>query len=264
MKDVQKDMPKVNVPIQKVGITGLKLPISVRKKNDYYQFQSTIADIDAFVDLDKNSKGIHMSRLIIGIHESTLNVIDQTVIGKIAKQILIDSGASRAELIYRFPYFIGKLAPVSKKLGIIHCDVKMSFIYYQNNSFETGLEVKCITTSLCPCSKEISKYGAHNQRSKITVSGKNIENEYIWIEDIVKLIEKNSSSEMYSVLKRPDEKYVTEQAYENPNFVEDSCRNIYQDILDTKVFSEFVVRVENEESIHLHNAVAEISYPYGE
>lgn len=258
MKDIQKSKPKICIPIQKVGIEGLKLLIFVLKKNN--EIQHSVADVDIFVDLDENAKGIHMSRLVECAHLSAEKILSVESIEKFTYEILIKSEATRAELIFKFPYFIKKRAPVSKKLSLVHSNIEMSFIIYLNGKNESFLSVETIVTSLCPCSKEISDYGAHNQRSKVTVKGKHDIGEKFWIEDIIQIIEQNSSSQMYSILKRKDEKFVTERAYENPNFVEDSARSIYQNILNELKFSEFTVKVVNEESIHLHNAVAYLSY----
>lgn len=260
MKDIQKEIPKICIPIQKVGIQNLKLPIFVLEKGN--TTQHSVADVDVFVDLEGSSKGIHMSRLIECAHDSVYGILCEQTIEKYAHDILIKSEAKRAELTFKFPYFIKKLSPLTKKSGYIHCDVEMTFINHLNKQNESFLSVEVLTTSLCPCSKEISDYGAHNQRSKIHICGKHKEFvEKFWIEDIVKIIEKNSSSHMYSILKRPDEKYVTEKAYENPKFVEDSSREIFQAILNKDKFSEFEIKVINEESIHLHNAAAIMKYP---
>ena len=258
MKDIQKTVPIITIPIMRVGIQNFKLPIFVLEMLG--SVQHTVADVDVFVNLDKNKKGIHMSRLIECAHKTTLGILSDTTIELFARDILVKSEADRAEIIFRFPYFIKKQAPISKMEGFVHANVEISFVNYLNHTNESFLKVEMLTTSLCPCSKEISKFGAHNQRSRITVSGKNKNKNKIWIEDVIKIIEENSSSQMYSILKRPDEKFVTEQAYENPKFVEDSSRQIFQTIYDTKRFSKFKVKVVNEESIHMHNAVAIIEY----
>lgn len=258
MKDIQKNIPNLKIPIKQVGITDLKLPISISQQKGSYQ--NTIANVDVFVNLNMNAKGIHMSRLIEGAHDSLMTILNENVIKKIIDNILIESDASRAEICYKFPYFIEKEAPISKKKGLIPYNIETKFITTNKKEYRTFISIKVISTSLCPCSKEISKYGAHNQRSIITFAGKYNSNIRLWFEEIIDIIEKNSSCEIYSILKRPDEKFVTEKAYENPNFVEDSSRKIYKEFLEKNLFSWFEVKVMNEESIHCHNACAILTH----
>jgi len=157
--------------------------------------------------------------------------------------------------IKTFPYFINKKAPVSEVESLL--DYEVTFIgSIKENIFTNQIKVVVPVTSLCPCSKKISDYGAHNQRSHVTVTVKTTE--FVWIEDIIKLVEENASSELYGLLKRPDEKYVTEKAYDNPKFVEDMVRDIATDLNKDQRIKSYVVESENFESIHNHSAYAMI------
>ena len=167
--------------------------------------------------------------------------------------IRLESEACDVEM--KFPYFINKIAPVSKVQSLL--DYEVTFIgKIKNDQFVNQIKVVVPVTSLCPCSKKISDYGAHNQRSHVTVTVET--NEFVWIEDIIKLVEQNASSELYGLLKRPDEKYVTEKAYDNPKFVEDMVRDIATDLKKDSRISYFEVESENFESIHNHSAYAMI------
>ena len=256
MKDIQNEKSPFDIHIKTVGITNVKLPIFILQKDS--GFQHTVANIDVFVDLDKSQKGIHMSRLQIELQQHLNQALNKNIIIDIANQIEKISECTRCEIIYKFPYFIKKIAPVSKLPGLTYNNVVFDVIVEKNKEPQFIMSVETIGTSLCPCSKEISANGAHNQRSrvKVTCDCKTI----IYIEDILTIINKNLSCQIYSVLKREDEKYVTEFAYNNPMFVEDISRSIFAE-LDKEIKNEvnwFEVEVENEESIHQHNAYAYI------
>ncbi len=254
LPDMQKNKPNFCIPIHRVGIQNIKVPIFIKKKT--HTTQHSVADVDVYVDLDAESKGTHMSRLAIGIQKFLHLQLDKKLLKEIANYIKIKCEAETAQVIYNFPYFINKIAPTSNEPGITHCNV--IFDYTVNNDYEKFLiSVETTSTSLCPCSKEISEYGAHNQRSKIKISCDVdlLNDEFIWIEDLVNIANDCSSCEIYSVLKRVDEKTVTETAYNNPAFVEDACRSISSKLID-KSFNDFKVEVVNEESIHQHEAYA--------
>ena len=255
MKDVQKSRPKHEYPIQRVGITNLVVPINISERSG--EDQNNVSTVDVFVDLDAKSKGTHMSRLAIGIQKFMKNKFNADVLKDIAEYIRIACEAKTCEVIYRFPYFMEKIAPASKKPGLVHCNVVFNTITSKGNS-EFIMSVESTTTSLCPCSKEISKAGAHNQRSKINITCQPNSEAWIWIEELVEIAEKSSSCEVYSVLKRPDEKVVTEKAYENPRFVEDMIRSIFNKLTQYQNVNWFRIEVSNEESIHQHNAYARI------
>lgn len=258
MIDVQKSAPIVAVSIPRVGISGLKLPVSISTKEG--SFQHTVTNVSVFVDVDKDNKGTHMSRLAVGVHKFIDMPLNTDMLINIAEYTKGKINSTLCEVVYTFPYFIKKIAPVSKEPGIVHSDVAFKLLYYSATDFKFSIKVDTTATSLCPCSKEISKYGAHCQRSLISIEcipkdAKKI----IWIEDIIDLANKHSACEIYSVLKRVDEKYVTEHAYNNPCFVEDAVRSIYNELLSWPCL-QFTVEVTNQESIHQHDAWARMSY----
>ena len=255
MQDIQKEQPKHKIPIQTVGIKNLKLPIFISQKEGGKQH--TVADISVYVDVDSNSKGTHMSRLQIGVQKFADYQLNKDLLINISEYIKQKCEATRCSLIYKFPYFIKKIAPVSREPGSIHCDVIFNLTNDNSDYCKFNIIVITTTTSLCPCSKEISDGGAHNQRSKIKLKCCLDNGHFIWIEDLVKIAEECSSCEIYSVLKRPDEKFVTEKAYNNPNFVEDMVRALYNK-MKVLPLRKFEIEVENEESIHIHNAFARI------
>jgi len=267
LKDISQDLPDMQnsksefcIPIKRVGIKDFKLPIFIIQKNN--NFQHTISDIDIFVDLNGDNKGINMSRLPIGLQSYVGAPLSSAVINKIASDIRVASEATRCQIIYRFPYFINKISPVSKLNGLVHYNVVFD-LTNTKDLVEFCISVESTGTSLCPCSKEISeKQGAHNQRSKVLVKCEiDFEKEYLWIEDIVDVIESCYSCQVYSILKRPDEKHVTMEAYNNPKFVEDMGRELAHkfDNLDVDSIINFDIQVTNEESIHQHDAYCRIT-----
>jgi GTP cyclohydrolase I len=240
-----------NIPIDKVGVKDISYPVTVMDKNK--KFQQTVARINLYVDLPHHFKGTHMSRFIevLNTHREQIALDKlEPMLQEMKKKL----GASSAHLEMEFPYFVEKRAPVSKAKGLM--EYTCSFSASLADSFDFVLGIRVPVTSLCPCSKEISSYGAHNQRSLITVRVRY--NEFVWIEDLIELVEKCGSSPVYSLLKRPDEKFVTEQAYDNPKFVEDIVREVTENLLKNPSFSWFSVEVENFESIHKHSAYAYI------
>lgn len=253
LADTQKSKSNFNYPIERVGITNFKLPISIDCIDG--RIQHTVATIDIFVDLNAENKGINMSRLPIGLQKFSNQKLNANVIVDIADYIKNKLDAEQCQVIYKFPYFITKYAPESKEPGIIHNDV--IFDLTKNNTIsEFWITVNTNVTSLCPCSKEISNNSAHNQRSTISISINPKKNKFVWIEDIISVAEANSSCPIYSVLKRIDEKEVTEQAYGNPKFVEDIVRGCYSDLIHNNDIENFRIVVNNYESIHQHDATA--------
>ncbi|MCD4819750.1 MAG: GTP cyclohydrolase FolE2 [Candidatus Cloacimonetes bacterium] len=247
--DIQSLKDERNVTINKVGVKNVRYPIIVEDREN--KTQNTVANLDIFVELLHQHRGTHMSRFIQVLNEfHKENFIDKLpdFLKKIKKEL--DAGAAFVHI--RFPYFIQKKAPVSKILSLLSydCFFEASLI----DEFSLIIGVKVPITSLCPCSKEISDYGAHSQRSEVTVRVKM--EKFIWIEEIIEIVEQNSSCEIYSLLKRTDEKFVTEKAYENPKFVEDIVRDITLEFQKDKRISEFSIESENFESIHSHNAYA--------
>lgn len=254
MKDVQNTQDYRNVDIQKVGITDIDLPLIIQRKNNSDQVVSGVAR--AAVSLPRDYKGTHMSRFVEVFNEwRTKNMLGVDIKGcleKIIKKLHAKSG----ELKFKFRYFINKKAPVSKLAAPMCYDCSFEGKIDENNNYKFILGVKVPVTTLCPCSKEISKYGAHNQRAIIKVRVSYDESEHIWLEDLIELVESCSSSPLYSLLKRQDEKYVTEKAWENPRFVEDVLREVVLKLRNHPVVKEFEVDCEAFESIHNHSAWA--------
>ncbi len=250
LADVQSQEDTRNISIDKVGVKGVRYPISLLDRAK--KRQHTIADINMYVLLPSNFKGTHMSRFIEILNENR-DCIDINNIDNIVSQMREKLNAKKAYIELRFPYFIEKKAPVSKIESLMSYDCRVEALGDGIDN-TTILSVTVPITSLCPCSKEISDYGAHNQRGEATVS---VEfTDMVWIEEIVALAEKSASCEIYSLLKRPDEKYVTEKAYNNPVFVEDIARNIAIELQKDRRIKHYSIAVENFESIHNHNAYA--------
>ena len=251
MPDMQTSRDTRNIPIDKVGVKDISYPVVVMDKQK--KFQHTVARINMYVDLPHQFKGTHMSRFVEILNtyreEIALDKLE-TILGEMKKKL----GASTAHLEMEFPYFIEKRAPVSKARGLM--EYTCTFNASLDDRFDFVLGIRIPVTSLCPCSKELSAYGAHNQRSIITIRVRY--HEFVWIEDLVKVVEECGSSPVYSLLKRVDEKYVTEKAYENPKFVEDIVREITERFLGMANISWFSVEAENFESIHKHSAYAYI------
>ena len=252
LTDIQQELDHRELPIDKVGVRNLRFPIRIRDKAHAYQ--NTIATIGMYVDLPHQFKGTHMSRFIevLNAHGNTIHVENIPDILS-AMQEKLHSQTARLEM--EFPFFLEKQAPVTNKTGLL--DYGATFDATANGpEIDFVLAVRANVTTLCPCSKAISSHGAHNQRGQVTVQLRS--KETVWIEDVIGLIEASASSELFSLLKRPDEKYVTEKAYENPVFVEDLVRNAATRLNEHPAVSWYKVEAENFESIHNHNAYASI------
>ena len=252
MHDKQNERDYRELRIDKVGVRGLRFPIQVMDKAK--SIQNTVATIGMFVDLPKEFKGTHMSRFIevLNAHGSVIHVNNITdILSAMQKKL----NAKTAHLEIEFPYFLTKLSPVTEKAGVM--DYTARFDATANGKeIDFVLTVKVGVTTLCPCSKAISEYGAHNQRGLVTLQIRS--REAIWIEDLIAIIEGCASSELYALLKREDEKAVTERAYENPVFVEDLVRNVALKLNAHPLVTWYKVEAENYESIHNHNAYASI------
>ncbi len=249
MKDVQSMPDTRGKYINRVGVKGVKYPIRVFDKK--HRFQDTIAMVSMFVSLPENYRGTHMSRFleVLNEHRERISIKD-------IKQIVCDLRdkfkAKEAEVEVAFPYFVEKKAPVSSIPSISSYDCKITAYFKEKYDFE--LSVSVLALSLCPCSKEISEKGAHNQRVKITATVKM--NKLVWIEDIGSILEKSASSEIFSLLKREDEKFITEKSYDNPKFVEDIVRDVAIELDNLDGIIAYKVEAESFESIHPHNAYA--------
>jgi GTP cyclohydrolase I len=250
LKDIQAERDHRNIPINQVGVKDISYPVMVLDKEGGEQH--TVARVNMYVDLPHDFRGTHMSRFV-EILNRYRNGISTKKIREILREMRKSLNAENAFFEIEFPYFITKEAPVSRERA------KMEYLCRltgQSTVDHYLLEVKIPVLSLCPCSKEISEYGAHNQRSIITIQIK--AHEKIWIEDIVAIAESSASSEIYSILKREDEKYVTERAFENPMFVEDMVRSAAEKLMECEGVLWFSVESENMESIHNHSAYARI------
>ena len=254
MKDIQSQPDYRNIPIDKVGIKNLRYPITVRDRRD--GFQHTIAAINMYVDLPHNNKGTHMSRFVELLHLLRPEV-SLKKFSAILENMKAHLNAASAHLEMTFPYFIEKKAPVSASPGLM--DYTCSIIGTSDASGKIDLvsEVVVPISSVCPCSMEISDYGAHNQRGEVRLSTRF--KKFIWMEDMIELVEKAASSDVFSVLKRIDEKQVTETAFANPKFVEDIVRDVAKKLRDDDNITWFSVSAENFESIHNHSAYASIT-----
>lgn len=250
LHDKQSEADHRDIRIDKVGVRGLRFPIQIRDKA--HELQNTIATIGMYVDLPKEFKGTHMSRFIevLNAHGSIVHVEN---IPDILHAMRRKLKAHTAHLEMEFPFFLTKKAPVSGRESVM--DYTASFDATAiGEDIDFILGVKAGVTTLCPCSKAISRHGAHNQRGIVTVQLRS--RNAIWIEDVIEMVEKSASSELYSLLKRDDEKAVTERAYENPVFVEDLVRNVVLHLRAHPDVTWYKVEAENQESIHNHNAYA--------
>jgi GTP cyclohydrolase I len=254
LKDTQNEPDFRQIAIDRVGVKNLKYPIRVRDKA--HSEQHTVATFTLTVDLPKEYKGTHMSRFVEVLNEFGPEIhVDN--INQMLQDLTVRLKSDCAHVDLEFPFFLEKPAPMTGAVGM------MDYLVRFNATLERGVTDFVVTvivgvTTLCPCSKAISVHGAHNQRGQVTYSVRFAKP--IWIEDLVQLVEGCASSELYSLLKRPDEKAVTERAYENPVFVEDLVRNIAVRSDREPEITWYKVEAENFESIHSHNAYALIEH----
>ncbi len=248
--DIQSSPDHRRLPINKVGIKHIRHPVRVRDRSG--GDQHTIATFNMYVNLPHNFKGTHMSRFVelLNSHEREITVASfKDIMTNMTDALNAESG----HIEMAFPYFVNKTAPISGVQSLLDYEVK--FIgEIDNGKAVMTIKVVVPVTSLCPCSKEISDYGAHNQRSHVTVTAKT--DGFIWIEELIDMVEEESSCEIYGLLKRPDEKYVTERAYDNPKFVEDMVRDVAARLNKDPRIIAYTLESENFESIHNHSAYA--------
>ncbi|MEH6504117.1 MAG: GTP cyclohydrolase FolE2 [Cycloclasticus sp.] len=252
IEDVQNHQDSRNMPINKVGIKDIRHPFSFVDKDEHQL--ATVGTFNMSVNLPHHQKGTHMSRFVALLNEDCQQLSLQgfaSLLENMTKRLEADTGYMTAE----FLYFVNKSAPVTGVKSLLDYQVKLDGQWSQDD-VKIKIKVVIPVTSLCPCSKKISDYGAHNQRSHITVEA--YTDGQIFIEDIIQLVEKQASSELYSLLKRPDEKYVTELAYDNPKFVEDVVRDIAYALNEDDRILAYTLEAENFESIHNHSAYAVI------
>ncbi|MCF7911846.1 MAG: GTP cyclohydrolase FolE2 [Candidatus Cloacimonetes bacterium] len=248
-KDVQSERDTRKITIDRVGVKNIRYPIVVEDRQNVQQ--QTVADIALYVDLPEDERGTHMSRFL-----EVLNEYHKEDIIANLEQFMIDLrqrlGSDTAFAVIDFPYFIEKQAPVSLSRSLLsyQCHFQASL----SEVFRLVIGVKVPITTLCPCSKEISENGAHSQRSYVNIQV--TLKDFVWLEELIELVEASASCEIYSLLKRSDEKFVTEKAYDNPRFAEDIVREITLKLRQDERITSFRVETENLESIHDHNAYA--------
>ncbi len=252
--DVQNSPDTRNLAINKVGIKAIRHPVRLADRDG--GVQHSIATFNMYVHLPQHFKGTHMSRFveILNSRDREISVENfEPMLREMVNRLEAESGYIEMS----FPYFINKAAPISGVQSLM--DYEVTFIgELRDGQYRFTMKVLVPVTSLCPCSKKISEYGAHNQRSHVTITART--REIVWIEDIVRLVEDEASCELYGLLKRPDEKYVTERAYDNPKFVEDMVRDVAARLNAEERIEAYVVESENFESIHNHSAYALIEH----
>ena len=254
MKDIQNQRDYRNIPIDKVGIKDLRYPITVLDRKN--GFQHTVAAINMYVDLPHKYKGTHMSRFVEILHNLQPEVSFKRL-AEVLEEMKKHLNAESAHIEVTFPYFIDKAAPESGARGLMDYTCRIIGFSDPEGRLDLVSEVIVPISSVCPCSKEISSEGAHNQRGEVRLQTRF--RKFIWMEDMIELVEEHASCEVFSVLKRSDEKYVTEKAFSNPKFVEDIVRDISKQLKEDENITWFSVSAENFESIHNHSAYASIT-----
>ena len=254
MKDIQNQRDYRNIPIDKVGIKSLRYPITVLDRTN--GFQHTVASINMYVDLPHEYKGTHMSRFVEILHILQPEVSFKRL-AEVLEEMKTHLNAESAHIEVTFPYFIEKAAPESGARGLMDYTCRIIGFSDPEGRLDLISEVIVPISSVCPCSKEISSEGAHNQRGEVRLQTRF--RKFIWMEDMIELVEACASCEVFSVLKRADEKFVTEKAFSNPKFVEDIVRDISKKLKEDDNITWFSVSAENFESIHNHSAYASIT-----
>jgi GTP cyclohydrolase I len=250
MKDVQSEPDDRNIDLNRVGIKGIKYPMNVLDRAN--KTQATVATVNMYVHLPHRFKGTHMSRFVEVLNDYCADLNLKTFF-EMLERIKNNLDAPAANLEIRFPYFIKKSAPVSGVPSMMEYTCKyIGEINGEERKLLIGVKVPVCT--LCPCSKEISNQGAHNQRGIVSVTA--VFKDFFWIEEVIEVIEESASSGVYALLKREDEKFITEQAYNRPMFVEDVVREVADKLKKDPRFFLFTVEAENFESIHNHSAYA--------
>lgn len=258
LPDIQSTGDVRNVAIDKVGVKGIRYPITLRTPGNGsgVGVLHTVATVNMYVALPHDQKGTHMSRFLEVLNEHH-EALSSDTLGDVCRSMKERLKSEEVHLELNFPYFIDKKAPVTGQTGKLDIDVTFEMASNGVDDFILGMKVPA--TSLCPCSKEISQYGAHNQRCEMTVKVRLAPGQHVWIEDLFGMIEQCASTQVFSVLKRPDEKWVTERAYENPKFVEDIVRDMAVRLNNDDRIVWYECFSENFESIHNHNAYAYIT-----
>jgi GTP cyclohydrolase I len=250
MVDIQSSLDERRIPIDRVGVREVLYPITLREKDN--GVQQTVGKFTLTVDLPQEFKGTHMSRFLEVLGEHNHDISPETI-PQILLRLRERLKSETSHLDVTFTYFREKAAPVTGKVGMMGYECGFSATSGATDDFI--IRVTCPVTTLCPCSKEISAYGAHNQRGYVKVAVRPTK-DVLWLECVIDLIEAAASAPLYPVLKRPDEKFVTEQAYDNPRFVEDMVREVSVAFDKDDRIASYEIEVENHESIHAHNAYA--------
>lgn len=249
LADIQSSQDRRNIPIDRVGVRNVKYPMHLRQRDGGPQH--TVGEFTLTVDLPREFKGTHMSRFleVLGRHNHDISSETiPTILGELRERL----SAETAHLEVFFTYFREKAAPVTGKVGMM--GYRCGFIASGGKTEDFQIAVVVPVTTLCPCSREISDFGAHNQRGYVSVKVRCVG--LLWLEDLIDRIEATGSAPLYPVLKRPDEKFVTELAYQNPRFVEDMVREVALAFDAHPQITSYEIEVENHESIHDHNAYA--------
>jgi GTP cyclohydrolase I len=255
--DVQSSRDERRLAIDRVGIKGLRYPLPFTDGDG--ETRTTIATCAVYVALPDEQKGTHMSRLVALLEErATPGAVPLSVAGLrgFVEELVARLGAPGGRLEIEFPFFVRKIAPVSGVASLLDYDVRLA-AELAGGEYTSTVAVSAPVTSLCPCSKEISEYGAHNQRSLVTITVR--PRGAVRLVELLRIAEDEASCELYGILKRADEKYVTERAYDNPRFVEDLVRGVASRLAVDDRFTAFTVEAENFESIHNHSAYARIA-----
>jgi GTP cyclohydrolase I len=256
LADVQSSPDGRRIPIQKVGIRGIRYPITVRDKSS--EKQQTVASVTLSVSLPHHYRGTHMSRFV-EVLDRFKNRVSYHTLDDILLELKRALKAEESHIELSFPYFMRKAAPVSGRESLMSYDCVISAGY--TDRLDINVNVKVPVHTLCPCSKELAKVSAHNQRGVVSLTVGITK--FIWIEDLIEIAEQSASSPLYALLKREDEKFITEHAYDNPRFVEDVVREAAGRLRKLPGLRFFSVEAENMESIHNHSAFAVIEKVYG-
>lgn len=252
IEDVQNILDTRRIPIDRVGVKAVRHPIRFRRRDGV--LQPTVATFDMYVNLPHDQKGTHMSRFLALLNEE-VDELDIRAFPSLVADMTRRLEAERGFIAARFPFFLRKKAPITGVPSLLDYEIALDG-EWEDGICKVSLKAVVPVTSLCPCSKKISDYGAHNQRSHVTLTVRS--REPMWAEDLIDLIEREASCEIYGLLKRADEKYVTERAYNNPKFVEDMVRDIANDLNRDERILYYKLETENFESIHNHSAYAAI------
>lgn len=259
MLDIQNQQDFRNLPLDKVGVKDVKYPVFLKDKER--GIQHTIATVNMYVNLPLNFRGTHMSRFIEVLHDHAQN-LELKNLKKIVVDLKAKLAASKANLELVFPYTIEKKTPITGIMSFMVIQCRFEASLDQNDQFQLIYGVTVPVQTVCPCSKAISEYGAHNQRAMVTIHVRS--NKLIWIEDLVQIAEESASSPVYPLLKREDEKYVTEQGYQHPKFVEDVARDVCIALKRIENIQGFSIEVRSMESIHDHDAFAYLEWSIGQ